>query len=272
MILDERVALVTGAASGIGRALAVALGRRNCRLALVDRDAAGLADTRLAAPIGDARCTLHVADLADPDAIAALVPAVLDAHGGLDVLVNNAGVALGGSFEQVSEADFDWLLDVNFRAPVRLCRAFLPALRRRGEARIVNVSSLFGLVAPSGQTAYAASKFALRGFSESLRHELAGSGVGVTTIHPGGVATAIARRARLPAGTTEAEAGPRIAAMERVLRLPPERAAAAIVRAIERGQPRRIIGRDAQVASLLERLFPVRHLDAIETLRRRAAA
>ena len=114
-------------------------------------------------------------------------------HAGVDILVNNAGVALQGTFEEVAEADFEWLFSINFWGVVRMTRAFLPLLQKSDEARLVNVSSLFGLIAPPGQTAYAASKFAVRGFSESLRHELAETNVGVTVVHPGGVATSIAR-------------------------------------------------------------------------------
>ncbi len=117
-------------------------------------------------------------------------------HRGVDLLVNNAGVALGGTFEEVAEADFEWLFEINFWGVVRMTRAFLPLLRRSEEARIVNLSSVYGLIAPPGQTAYAASKFAVRGFSNALRHELAGTSIGVTVVHPGGVATAIANSAR----------------------------------------------------------------------------
>ena len=128
--------------------------------------------------------------------MAALPARVRAAHGRADLLINNAGVALAGTFDQVSESDFDWLMEINFHAVVRMTRAFLPQLRASDDARIVNVSSVFGLISPPGQCAYCASKFAVRGFSNSLRHELAGTRVGVSVVHPGGVATAIARNAR----------------------------------------------------------------------------
>src|SRR5262249_40413312 len=148
-----------------------------------------------------------VLDVADHAAVAALPAAVLAAHGHVSVLVNNAGVALGGRFEQVAAEDFDWLMDINFGGTVRLTRAFLPALARERAAQLVNVSSIFGIIAPPGQTAYAASKFAVRGFSESLRHELetAGSPIGVTLVHPGGVRTAISTNARLAKNLDAAE-------------------------------------------------------------------
>lgn len=256
MRLHARVVVLTGAASGIGRALAQEFAARGCRLALCDVDAQGLHDT--AAQLGaGSDVSLHVLDLCDREALARLPRQVLQRHGAVHVLVNNAGVALGGDFEQVAEADFEHLMQLNFHVPVRLCRLFLPHLRAAGQARVVNVSSLYGLISPPGQAAYSASKFALRGFSNALRHELAGSGVGVTVVHPGGVATSIARNARMPAGmgADEVERGLRLA--ERMLRMPPRRAAGVIVRGIERGAPRVLVGADARGIAWLERVMPV---------------
>jgi short-subunit dehydrogenase len=266
MRLGGRVAVVTGAASGIGHALALALAGRGCALALVDRDADGLARTLDLARERGARASAHALDVTAHEAVAALPAAVLAAHGRVDLLVNNAGVALAGTFEQVSEEDFDWVLAVNFAAPVRLTRAFLPHLRASDDARLVNVSSLFGLVAPPGQAAYAASKFALRAFSEALRHELAGSSVGVTVVHPGGVATAIVERARVGAGVSGRERALHQRQARRLLTMPPERAAAIVVRAVERRRARVIVGRDARLVALCERLLPVSHWDLLAPL------
>lgn len=254
-VLRDKVALVTGAASGIGAALAAALARAGARLALVDRDAEGL--ERIAAALPGA--SAHRLDLTDAAGIAALPEAVLARHGTLDVLVNNAGVALGGRFAQLDLAEFEWVMDVNFRAAVRTTHAFLPVLAARPEAQIVNLSSLYGLIAPPGQTAYAASKFALRGFSEALRHEYAGTGLSVMVVHPGGVATAIARNARTGRGVDPAEAARGRAAFERHLRLPPEAAAARILRGMERRAPRLIVGTDARQVAFIQRLMPVRY-------------
>ena len=146
---------------------------------------------------------------------------------------------------------------INFDAVVRMTRAFLPLLQTSDDARIVNVSSIYGIVSPAGQTAYSASKFAVRGFSNALRHELEGTRVGVTVVHPGGVATAIARSARAPAGIDAAEVERRRAAVERKLRMPPARAGEIIVRGIERRRARVLVGGDAVVVALLERLAPV---------------
>jgi len=255
--LRDRVAVVTGAGSGIGRALALALARRGAQLALVDVDADGLAGTAAAAAALGVRALAHRMDVTDRAAVAALPERVRSDLGRVDLLVNNAGVALGGTFEQVRQADFDWLIAINFDAVVRMTRAFLPLLQTSDDARIVNVSSIYGIVAPAGQTAYAASKFAVRGFSNALRHELEATRVGVTVVHPGGVATAIARSARVPPGVDAEEVARRRAAADRKLRMPPERAGEIIVRAVERRRARVLVGGDAVVVAWLERLAPV---------------
>ena len=255
MRLNGRTAVITGAGSGIGRAVAQSLARRGCNLALSDVNEAGLAET--AALVGaTVRVTCHRLDVSDAAAISAFPQQVLEAHPGVDVLVNNAGVALGGTFEQVAASDFEWLFSINFWGVVRMTRAFLPALRASPEARLVNLSSLFGLIAPPGQTAYSASKFAVRGFSEALRHELEGSSVGVTVVHPGGVATSIARSARLPAGAPSSTVEQARAGVEAKLVLPPAVAGETIVRAVERRRPRVLVGRDARIAAVIERLTP----------------
>jgi len=198
-------------------------------------------------------------DIADHAAVAALPAAVLARHGRVTVLVNNAGVALGGLFSQIEAADFDWLMAINFGATVRLTRAFLPVLEREAAAQVVNVSSIFGIIAPPAQTAYAASKFAVRGFSESLRHELEmnGSAVGVTIVHPGGVRTAISENARLAKGLNPEDVQRERANWRSLLALAPEKAAATIAAAIERRDARVLVGQDAKGAALVQRLFPV---------------
>lgn len=255
MRLDGRTAVVTGAASGIGRAIAVSLARRGCNLALADIDEAGMAET--AELIRGCRVSRHRLDVADRIAVAQFPNVVAAEHDGVDLLINNAGVAAGGTFEQVSAKDFEWLFEINFWGVVCMTRAFLPLLRASEDARVVNLSSVYGLVAPPEQTAYSASKFAVRGFSEALRHELEGSGIGVSVVHPGGVATSIVKNARLPAGATEDEIARRHEKYRKLLRLPPEIAGETIVRGIERRSPRILIGSDAKAISLIARLFPV---------------
>jgi short-subunit dehydrogenase len=255
--LHNGVAVVTGAASGIGRATAFALAAKGCHLALVDRDPDGLAETAERAGLSGVRVTTHTMDVADADAVAALPERVLAEHDRVTVLVNNAGVSLVGRFEELTLEEFRWLFEINFFAVVGFTKAFLPHLRRAPAAHIVNVSSLFGLIAPAEQSAYSASKFAVRGFSESLRHEFGGTSVGVTVVHPGGVRTGIARNARLAAGADAGEAARKGEAFHKVfLRTPPEEVGAAIVRAVERRQPRLLVAEGARQGDFLQRLLP----------------
>jgi short-subunit dehydrogenase len=253
-------AAVTGAAGGIGRALALELAARGCDLALADRDEAGL--QAVAAEIGrDARrkVTTHRVDVGDPGQIADFAQAATSAHPALNILINNAGVALLGQFAEIDQAQMDWLFNINFWGVVHATRAFLPHLARQREAHIANLSSIFGIVAPPGQTAYCAAKFAVRGFSESLRHELqvANSPIRLSVVHPGGVATNIARNSRTGSGMTDnARRAESIERFEAVARTSPKDAALRIIKGIENNQPRILIGNDARLMDLLQRLLP----------------
>jgi len=253
------VAVITGAAGGIGAALALQLAARGCHLALADVNAAGLEAVAQQARERGVTVSTLVLDMARPESAEALLADVMARHGQATILVNNAGVALGGTFEQVAAADFDWLMSINFSAVVRLTRAFLPLLKQADAAQIVNISSIFGIIAPPGQTAYCAAKFAVRGFSEALRHELetSRSTVGMTLVHPGGVRTGIATSARLPASATAAEREVHRDNARRALRLSPEAAAGRILQAIEQREPRVLVGQDAVAAAWVQRLFPV---------------
>jgi short-subunit dehydrogenase len=262
------VAVVTGAASGIGEALAHGLAERGSHLALVDRDAPGLERTAQAvrAAWPGLRVSVHALDLSRTDELPALAEAVLWAHGRVTLLINTAGVALGGSFEQLTLEQFERLQAINLRAPVALCKALLPALRSVLGAQIVNVSSLYGLIAPAGQTAYSTSKFALRGYSEALRHELAPLGIGVTVVHPGGVRTNIARSAELAPGLDEGEVAAQQRQMERLLTLSPAVAARIILDAAERRAPRVLVGTDARLLDLVARLQPGHYWRTVQWL------
>ncbi len=258
----DRVCLLTGAAGGIGAAMAHDLSGRGTRLALVDRDVAGLAAVARSARLGGSPdVSTHVVDLADGGDLVDLVADVTARHGGLDLLVNNAGVALGGRLDQVSLDDVDRLMQVNVRAVVALTMACLPVLRPG--AHVVVMSSLFGLAAPAGQVAYATSKFAVRGFGEALRHELAPTGTGVTVVHPGGVRTGIARSARMGAGVPATEAEQGLAAMDRFLRMPPHRAARAVLLAVAARRGRLVLTPEARLLDLLVRLLPGRYWDVV---------
>src|SRR5947209_7537242 len=235
--IQGSAAALTGAASGIGRALALELAARGCDLALADRDDAGL--QAVAAEIGRShpqKVTLHRVDVGEPEQIADYGQAAISAHPGLNILINNAGVTLMGQFHEVDQAGMDWLMNINFWGVVHGTRAFLPHLSGRREAHIVNLSSLFGLIAPPGQAAYVAAKFAVRGFSESLRHELqaAGSPVRLSVVHPGGVATNIVRNARSGVGVTDnARRAQAIERFDRLAKTTPEAAALRIIAGIE---------------------------------------
>jgi short-subunit dehydrogenase len=253
-------AAITGAASGIGRALALELAGRGCDLALADRDEAGL--QAVAAEIAKAharKVSVHRVDMAEPGQVQDFARAAITAHPGLNILVNNAGVALLGQFTEIDQAQMDWLMNINFWGVVHATRAFLPHLALQPEAHIVNLSSIFGIVAPPGQTAYAASKFAVRGFSESLRHELqtAKSPVRLSVVHPGGVATAIVRNSRTGSAMTDnARRAQSIERFEAAARTTPAAAALRIVAGIEKNEPRILIGNDARFMDLLQRLRP----------------
>src|SRR5215475_3047798 len=257
--ISGSAAAVTGGASGIGRALARELAARGCDLALADRDEAGLASVVAELAKSGRKVTTHRVDVSERAQIDAFAAAAIAAHPTLNILINNAGVALLGRFNEIDQAQFEWLMNINFWGVVHGTRVFLPQLSSQPAAHIVNISSIFGIIAPPGQTAYCASKFAVRGFSESLRHELetAGSGIGVTLVHPGGVRTAIAENARLSKGLSEAEIAGDRAAWRSLLALPAEDAARRIMKAIVARERRVLVGRDAIQAAWLQRLLPV---------------
>jgi short-subunit dehydrogenase len=253
-------AAITGAASGIGRALAFELAARGCDVALADLDEPGLqAAAKEITATHARRVTVHRVDVADPKQIQDFASSAIAEFPALNILINNAGVALLGQFDEFDLSQMAWLMDINFWGVVRGTRAFMPHLQSRPQAHIVNISSIFGIIAPSGQSAYSASKFAVRGFSESLRHELATnkSSVRLSVVHPGGVKTNIARRALAGAHLRESvnpkELGDRF---EQLARTSPEAAAQRIVRGIERNDPRILIGWDARLLDLFQRLRP----------------
>jgi short-subunit dehydrogenase len=253
-------AAVTGAASGIGRALALELAARGCDLALADRDEAGLQSLKAEINrLHSQKVTVHHVDVSEPGQIEDFAQAAVAGHPCLNIVVNNAGVALLGHFIEIDQAQMEWLMNINFWGVVHGTRAFLPHLGRQPEAHIVNLSSIFGIVAPPGQTAYAAAKFAVRGFSEALRHELqmAASPVRLSVVHPGGVATNIVRNSRAGAGVTDnTRRAQTIERFDAVARTTPAAAALRIIQGIEKNRPRILIGNDARFMDLLQRFRP----------------
>ena len=260
---DNKVAAITGAASGMGRALALELARRGCHLALSDIDAAGLTDTADAARRANASVRISTArvDTADRAAVYAWADQTAAQHGRVNLVFNNAGVALSAPLEQVRREDFEWLMAINFWGVVWGTQAFLPHLRASGEGHVVNTSSLFGLLAMPLNGCYNASKFAVRGYTEALRLELelAGAPVSATCVHPGGVRTEIARSARMHASSaTLLGRDPELARADFDKMLDAtsaESAALQILRAVERNQRRVLVGRDAWWADKLVRLL-----------------
>jgi short-subunit dehydrogenase len=274
--IQRSAAAVTGAASGIGRALALELAARGCDLALADRDEAGL--QAVAAEIAKShprKVTVHRVDVGEPDQIQDFARAAASAHPGLNILINNAGVALLGQFGEVEQAQMEWLININFWGVVHATRAFLPQLSRQPAAHIVNLSSIFGIIAPPGQTAYCAAKFAVRGFSESLRHELAmaNSSVKLSVVHPGGVATNIARNSRTGVGVTDnARRAQSIERFDAMAKTTPASAALRIVTGIEKNEPRILIGKDAWFLDLLQRFRPATYWKVLQRRIEKVAA
>ncbi|HEX5708986.1 MAG TPA: SDR family NAD(P)-dependent oxidoreductase [Pyrinomonadaceae bacterium] len=263
----ESVVVLTGAASGIGRSLAVLLAREGVAgLALADVNAEGLEETRRLAGDGATRVTAHVVNVADLEEMRRFVSDVLAAHGRVTHLVNNAGVSLFGSVEEVSIEDVRWLMDINFWGTVYGVKLLLPTLREQPEAHIVNVSSVFGFVAPPGNAAYCASKFAVRGFTEALRHELEGTSVAVSCVHPGGVATNIARGGRVGAGATEATKEELVNFHTMASRTTAEATARTILRGIKRRSKRILVGADARIIEAVQRAAPVGYMTIMDRL------
>jgi NADP-dependent 3-hydroxy acid dehydrogenase YdfG len=262
--LAGRTTVVTGAGSGIGQALALRFAAHGCPVAIADKDADGLEETR--SQIGDAALAAEL-DVSDRQGMFAFAARVTEwAPTPIGAVVNNAGVTVFQSFADSSPEDDEWVHSINFGGVVNGTHAFLPVLLRQDSGTLVNISSVFGLFGFPQQTAYCASKSAVRGFTESLRQELRDCGVRVAVVHPGGVKTSIVDHARFhgtPEDVSQDEVSQRFVAAARTT---PERAAEIIHTGIERGNPRIRVGADAVVMDWLVRIAPVRYYDVIERL------
>lgn len=261
-VFEDRTILITGAGSGIGRELAIQSAKKGSHLALVDISESRLLELAQVLDDYSIRVSTHVIDLGETSWINTLLPDILKSHPHVDILVNNAGVALAGLFEDLSSEEFNWLQKINLDGVVNLTRLMLPHLKQQPDAQIVNISSVFGIVAPFGQSAYSMSKFAVRGFSEALRHELAESSVGVSVVHPGGVKTNIVRDARAAQADerSDLEIQQEKIEVEKAFGTRASEAAQVIIRGIERRKPRILVGLDAYLMVALERLFPVSNI------------
>ena len=249
--------MITGAAAGMGAEVARELARRGAHVALVDRDAAGLES--VAASLTGAGHTTHVVDLTDDDAVASAAADIAAAHPHVQALITCAGSSMLGSIDQLTMAEMRWLMDVNLWGSVNITQALLPVLRREPAAHITHLVSIYGLAAPAGRIPYAMSKFAVRGFTEALRHELERSTVSVGAVYPAGVKTGIVLRGRYAAAIDPAVADRAAAAQAAMYHTEPADAARRIVEATVRREPRLMVGREARLVDVLSRLTPTRY-------------
>lgn len=256
----NKVAAITGAASGMGRTLALNLAQRGCHLALSDVNEVGLAETASMASKFGVKVTTTRLDVSSREAMFAWADQVVADHGRVNLIFNNAGVALAAHVETVKPQDFEWIMGINFWGVVWGTQAFLPHLRKAGDGHIINTSSLFGLLSVPLNGTYNASKFAVRGFTEALRQELdmARCGVSATCVHPGGIRTNIAKTARIDGGTAKkiSNMDEAMAKFDKMLNATSaESAAQQIIRAVEKNQRRVLVGMDAKFMDKLVRLL-----------------
>ncbi|WP_243074371.1 SDR family oxidoreductase [Microbacterium sp. SS28] len=254
--LDVRgkTTVITGAASGMGAEVARELARRGARLALVDRNAQGL--TSLAGELGGQGHTTHVVDLTDDEAVLALASEVEASHPHVQALVTCAGSSMLGDVDQLTMDEMRWLMDVNLWGTVNITKALLPALRREPAAHITHLVSIYGLAAPAGRIPYAMSKYAVRGFTEALRHELEDSTVSVGAVYPAGVKTGIILHGRYAASIDPAVADRAAQAQAAMYHTEPADAARKIVEATVRRSARTMVGREARLVDVLARVTP----------------
>ena len=261
---NDKQAVITGAGSGIGRALALQLNQQGCHLWLSDVDDAGLAETVSLLENTTPQCDSRHLDVADRAAVHRLADDLGNAVGHVDLVINNAGVGLGSRVDETRFEDFEWLMNINFWGVVHGTMAFLPLLKKAEAGHLVNISSIFGMVGIPTVSAYNASKFAVRGFTEALRQEMADTNVHVCCVHPGGIKTNIARNSR--SSDPDSVVEERAQTFDRMARTTPESAAEQILRATEKRKKRLLIGLDAKYLSLISRLFPVNYPRLIPNL------
>ena len=259
-----RTAVVTGAASGIGRALAVALSNRGANLAISDVNAVGLDETVSLCSGGAGKVVGYQLDVADRAAVLAHADEVASTFGGVHLVVNNAGVAVAGTIEETTFEDFDWLLGINLNGVINGTKAFLPHLIASGDGHVVNISSVFGLIAPAFNGAYSTAKFGVRGFTEVLRQEMRiqGHPVAVHCVHPGGIRTNIARNARVKPSAVDNRSERDLGAdFDRIARTTPDKAAATILAGVDRDKARILIGTDAYAIAAIPRVMGAGYID-----------
>ena len=257
---NNKVAAVTGAGSGIGQQLALLLAKQGCHLSLSDINEQGLAKTVELLKDSKVRVTTKKLNVADCDAMREWAEETVKDHGSVNMIFNNAGVALGSTVEGASYDELEWIVGINFWGVVYGTKEFLPLIKQTGDGHIINISSLFGLTAQPTQSAYNATKFAVRGFTESLRQELdiENCGVSALCVHPGGIRTNIANDARMNDSLRSLGMNPEKSArtFNKLLRIPPEEAAREILNAVQKDKRRVLIGNDAKSLDLIQRILP----------------
>ncbi|MEP6925362.1 MAG: SDR family NAD(P)-dependent oxidoreductase [Pyrinomonadaceae bacterium] len=266
-LTNESVVVITGAASGIGRALAVRLAREQITgIAISDVNENGLNETARIIQSPNLRVSTHIVNVSDLKQMQNFRDEMMQAHGRITHLINNAGVALFGTIEEVSLEDIEWLMSINFWGTVYGVKLFLPILREQPVAHIVNLSSVFGMIAPPGNAAYSASKFAVRGFTEALRHELKDTSVAVSCVHPGGIATNIARDGKVGEKASDKEKEESVKYHTKLSRTSAEQAAEIILKGIKKRSKRILVGMDAHLIDIVNRLTPENYLPALDLL------
>jgi NAD(P)-dependent dehydrogenase (short-subunit alcohol dehydrogenase family) len=264
---NESVAVVTGAASGIGRALAIRLAQEKIAgIAIADVNENGLRETAETVEKLGVKVSTHLVDVANREQMQEFAAETVEKHGRVTHLINNAGVALIGTVEELSLENIEWLMGINFWGTVFGVKIFLPVLREQKSAHIVNVSSVFGLVSPPGQAAYCASKFAVRGFTESLRHELENSNILVSCVHPGGIKTNICNDSRIGENADEVTKKRIVKFFDKASPTTAEEAAETIVKGIKEKNPRILIGKDARQIDKIQRFFPKKYFAVMDKL------
>ncbi len=270
--IKDQVAFVTGAASGIGRALAVELANRGAKAIVIsDVNEEGLEETAQMVRAKQVNVIARKLDVANREEVESLINETVETQGSIDLVFNNAGVALGAKAETMSYENLEWLMGINFWGVVHGTKAALPHMLDKDHGHIINISSIFGFIGVPTQTAYCASKFAVRGFNESLAHEMEGRSVNVTTVHPGGIKTNIARNARMEDDVAQARAGVDPGAeFEKIARTTPAQAANVILNGVEKNKKRVLIGPDAHIISRFVRWFPGLYFWALGKMGKRA--
>ncbi|MEG0198224.1 MAG: SDR family NAD(P)-dependent oxidoreductase [Acinetobacter sp.] len=271
---NQKVAAITGAGSGIGQQLAILLAQQGTHLALSDVNEQGLVETRSLIAQYPVNATFTQLDVSNQEAVRAWAADSFTHHGKINLIFNNAGVALASTVEGMNYEEMEWIFNINFWGVVYGTKEFLPYLKQSGEGHVINISSLFGLTAQPTQSAYNATKFAVRGFTEALRQELdiQNNGVSATCVHPGGIRTNIANNARMSDSIRALGMNPARASrsFNKVLKTPPSDAAKIILDAVRKNKARILIGTDAKILDVVQRITPTHYSQALNFLTKKS--